>query len=141
MDHKTLSSSAEMLDETSFIYRTCNRRISVARRENKILADERDIKKELHQKTNGCGRNAPESDGQSKMAQFERNKQISDNRKTFARQFSVHMDEKMAQKPSFKTRSGSLENGIETSKEVQSFWVMKTIYYLKPFIVKSFHHS
>ena len=44
MDHKNLSSSAETLDDTSYIYRTCNRRISVARRENKILADEKDIK-------------------------------------------------------------------------------------------------
>ena len=121
MDHKNLSSSAETLeDTTSYIYRTGYRRISSARRENKILADERDIKKELHQKANGCGRNAPESYGQSKMAHFEMSKQIADNRKTFARQFSVHMDEKMAQKPSFKTRSCSLENGIETI-------VMKTI--------------
>jgi hypothetical protein len=116
MDHKNLSSSAETLEDTT----SCSyRRISVARRENKILADERDIKKELHQKANGCGRNAPESDGENKMAQFETSKQIADNRKTFRRQFSVQTDEKMAQKPSFKTRSASLENGIETSKEVQ----------------------
>ena len=122
MNHKNLSSSAETLeDTTSYIYRTGNRRNSFARRDNKILADERDIKKELHQKANGCGRNEPENDGQSKMGEIERSKQIADNRKTFRRQFSVQTDEKMAQKPSFKTRSGSLENGIETSKEVQSF--------------------
>ena len=121
MNHKNLSSSAETLeDTTSYIYRTGNRRNSFARRDNKILADERDIKKELHQIANGCGRNTSESDEKSKMAQFERSKQIADNRKTCTRQFSVQMDEKMAQKPSFKTRSCSLENGIEII-------VMKTI--------------
>ena len=63
-EKKLQSSSVETLeDTTSILYRSGNRRISVSRRENKILADERDMRKELHQMENSCDEEDYERDG------------------------------------------------------------------------------
>ena len=85
------SSSVETLeDTTSYLYRSANR-ISVSRRENKILADERDMRKELHQMVNSCDEEDYLNDGpvDTELVLYNGRKTSEGNKKVFARQGSV----------------------------------------------------
>ena len=83
MDQKIISSSMETLeDNNSYAYKTTSRRISVGRRnENKILADERDIKKEQNMQSTNGGFQQAEINGGENTFQMEEKK--------VRRQFSV----------------------------------------------------
>ena len=107
-EKKLQSSSVETLeDTTSILYRSGNRRISVSRRENKILADERDMRKELHQMENSCDEEDYERDGPISTDLLLNNgrKTSEGNTKAFARQGSVQTWDPNAKVQKTRTRS------------------------------------
>jgi len=111
--HKDLSRSTETLEESrSYENRAVNRKISMSSRDNKILADERDIKKELHQ-MEAFAENYGQNSVDMVMGNGGRNTR-DENMKIFSRQRSVQ-----AQTPSHQqfeiNRSGSVDTEIEDS--------------------------
>ena len=114
------SSSVEKLeDTTSILYRSGNRRISVSRRENKILADERDMRKELHQMENSCDEEDYERDGliSTELLLNNGRKTSEGNMKAFARQGSVQTWDPNA-KQFQKTRTRSFHDEKKDATEV-----------------------
>ena len=122
VENKLQSISLETLeDTTSILNRSGNRSISVStKRENKILADERDMRKEFHQMKNSCDEEDYESEGlaSTNLVANHPRKTSEGNRKVFARQGSVQTwspNEEQIQK----NRTQSFHNEKKNATEVQ----------------------